>query len=231
MCVLRYGPSKRLKIIKKTHEFIAISMFHIFVRFGTSSFLHIKPMVFFIILFLRTSFWAPCSFVVAVFLQKQMVFASFMYYICSSLFHFEISSFMQKNVCFSHFRPRINNLDISSFVTRPGWYSFFRRHVRTFFIFTHWCHLEIASNMYGFYTFGLGRKPSIFQVLSHVPSEHTFIEIIVLFLKQNTHIYNENNIIFSSLYVVVSRFATRLTKYCQFSRQLSDLLSKYDFYA
>ena len=132
-----------------------------FIKIHQTLILHIKPMVFKFIFpqdLVLGSFWAPCFFVVAVFQQKQMVFASFMYYICSSLFHFEISSFMQKNICFSHFRPRIKNLDISSFVTRPGWYSFFRRHVRKFFIFTHWCHLEIASNMYVFYTFGLGRK-------------------------------------------------------------------------
>ena len=126
MCFLRSGPSKRLKIIKIRQLFILFLEIQKLIKIHQNSpnfdFAH-KTYGFFNIFFLRTSFWAPfffCFFVVPVFLQKQMVFASFMYYICSSLFHFEISSFMQKNVCFSHFRPQIKNLDISSFVTRPG---------------------------------------------------------------------------------------------------------------
>ena len=101
--------SKSSKLDSFLYYFLKSKNLSKFIKIHQTLILHIKPMVFLNVLpqdLVLGSFWAPCSFVVPAFLQKQMVFASFMYYICSSLFHFEILSFMQKNVCFSHFRPR-----------------------------------------------------------------------------------------------------------------------------
>ena len=58
ICFLRYGPSKRLKIIKFSLVYKWFSILHFFVHFTCLSILHIKPQ-FFNILFSTCRFWPP----------------------------------------------------------------------------------------------------------------------------------------------------------------------------